>query len=88
MQLKDGVIMNEMDGKFVAVDAGAGTERFNGILNLNKTAAFVVKQLEKETTLEEIVQAMTDQYDVTAEVAEENAKKVIEKLQSVGLLKV
>ena len=86
MKLKDGVLIQEMDGKFVAVDAGSGPERFHGIVNMNHTAAFVARQLQKDRTTEELVEAMTQEYDVTPEVARENIEKMIGQLTEIGLI--
>ena len=86
MKLKEGVIVNEIDGQVMAVDAGSGRERFIGLVRMNKTAGFVAKLLEKETDMDAIVDAMTEKYDVTADVARINAQKVIEAFQGSGLL--
>ena len=86
MRLKEGVIIQELDGKYVMVDGSDAENRFHGIVNMNKTAAFVAKQLQNEVSLAHIVQAMTEKYDVSEEVAEANAKRVIDQLQSAGLL--
>ena len=86
MKLKEGVVINEIDGQVLAVDGGSGRERFNGLIRMNKTAGFIAELLRNETDLEEIVKAMTEKYDVTEEVARENAKKVIDAFQSAGLV--
>lgn len=86
MKLRDGVLIQEMDGKYVMVDAGETENRFNGIVNMNKTAAFIAKQLQSEVSMGDIVKVMTEKYDVSEEVAEVNAKRVIDKLKSAGLL--
>lgn len=86
MKLKDGVIVNEMDGQVLAVDAGNDHERFNGMIRMNKSAGFIAGLLQKETSLDEIVRAMTEKYDVTEETAKVNAQKVIDAFQSAGLL--
>ncbi len=86
MKLKDSVIVNEIDDQVMAVDAGNGTKRFNGLIKMNRSAGFVAGLLSHETNLDEIVGEMTKKYDVTAEVARENALKVIEAFESAGLL--
>ena len=86
MKLKDGVLVNEIDGQVLAVDAGNGRERFSGLVRMNKTAGFVAELLQKETSLEEIVKAMTQEYDVTEEVARANAQKVIDAFAGAGLM--
>ena len=86
MKLKASVIVQEMDGRFVLIDADSGEDRFRGIINMNRTAAFIARLLEKETTKEDIVKALTDKYDVSPEVADANAQKVIDQFLKVGLL--
>ena len=86
MKLKEDVIVSGIDGQVMAVDAGARRERFSGLVRMNETAGFVAELLQKETSLEEIVKAMTQEYDVTEEVAKVNAQKVIDAFQGAGLL--
>lgn len=86
MKRKSNIIVRELDGEFIAVDAGVGKDRFNGMLKLNKTAAFVLDCLETDTDLDAIVSRMTEKYDVDSETARENASRVIETLRTAGLL--
>lgn len=82
MKIKDGVIINEVDGQYIAVDTGTSDNRFNGMLRMNKTACFVAKLLEQETDLDAIVEAMKEKYDVTSEIARSNAQKVIDTFEN------
>ena len=86
MRLRDGVIMQEMDGQVVLVDAGDYSDRFNGLIKMNHTAAFVAELLVQGTSLEEITEKMTQKYDVTQERARQNAVRVVESFRSAGLL--
>ncbi|MCR5500012.1 MAG: PqqD family protein [Acetatifactor sp.] len=86
MKLKEGVIINEIDGQTLAVDAGSGRERFNGLVRMNKTGGFIAGLLQNDTDMDSIVRALTEKYDVTAEVARVNAAKVIDALAGAGLL--
>ena len=86
MKLKEGVIVNEIDGQTIAVDAGNGRERFNGLIRMNKTGGFIMSLLQNDTDMDAIVRALTEKYDVTAEVARVNAAKVIDALAGAGLL--
>ncbi|MBP0990492.1 MAG: PqqD family protein [Oscillospiraceae bacterium] len=86
MKLKDGIITTEVNGEFVAVDAGAIGKRFNGMLKLNKTAAFFIDLLKNETDIDSIVAAMTEKYDVDALTAKQSAEKGVETLRSVGFI--
>ena len=65
MKLKDGFVTHEMDGEQIMV--ATGEARFSGLVRSNATAAFIVECLKKPTTKEEIVAAMLEKYDATAE---------------------
>ncbi len=86
MRIKDGIIVRELDGGFVAVDASAGKDRFNGMLKLNKTAAFVLECLKDDTDVDGIAARLTEKYDVDADTARDNACRAVETLRGAGLL--
>ena len=87
MKLKSGVIINEMNGEYVAVAAGEAGKSFNGMIKMNGTAAFIAKVLQNETDEDGVVAALCEEYDVDADTARANARAVIAKLESAGLIK-
>ena len=56
MKLRPDYLTQDIDDVQFLVPVGAGT--FNGLIRSNKTAAFIVNCLKKETTKEQIVEAM------------------------------
>ena len=86
MKLKSGIIINEINGEYVAVAAGEAGKVFNGMIKMNGTAAFIAKVLQAETNEEGIVDAVCAEYDVDAETARVNVCAVVEKLASAGLI--
>lgn len=86
MKLKDGFIAHEMGEQQVLV-AAEGVS-FNGLVRSNKTAAFIVDCLGKETTKEEIVDAMIEKYDAPKDVIERDVETILDKLKSIGALDV
>lgn len=71
------------DGEHILIDTD-GT--FSGIVRSNETAAFIVECLKKETTEEEIVNALCEKYDAPRAVIALDVKKIMENLRSVGAL--
>ena len=61
MKLKSDYLTQEIDDVQFLVPVGAGS--FNGLIRSNKTAAFIVNCLKKETTKDRIVDAMCEKYD-------------------------
>ena len=86
MKLKSGVIINEMNGEFVAVAAGEAGKAFNGMIKMNGTAAFIAKLLQNDISEDGIVDAICAEYEVDAETARVNVRAVVEKLASAGLV--
>ena len=86
MKLKSGIIINEINGEYVAVAAGAAGKAFNGMIKMNGTAAFIAKTLQNEMDEDGVVNAICAEYDVDAEIARENVRLVVQKLESAGLI--
>ena len=83
MRLKDTFITHESDGEQILIDV---TSSFAGLVRSNKTAAFLVECLKKETTREEIVEAMYAKYDAPKEVLQRDVDAIIAKLRGIGAL--
>ncbi len=84
MKLKNNFVTQDiMDEQFLIA---LGEEPFHGMLRSNPTAAFIIEQLKKDTTLEEIVDAVHGEYDADRDTIEADVKKVLEVLKSVGAI--
>ena len=86
MKLKDGFVLREIAGNFFVVPVGSRTVDFSAMISLNETGAFLWKQLETEQTADSLLQALLDEYDVTAEVAQADVDRFIASLQEAELL--
>ena len=56
--------MKEVAGLSIVVATGDTAEDMNSMINLNETATFLWKQLENDTTKEELIKKLTQEYDV------------------------
>ena len=83
MKLKDTFITHDSEGEQVLIDVSSS---FAGLIRSNKTAAFIVDCLKKETTEEAIVDAMYAKYDAERDVLKKDVEKILGKLRSVGAL--
>lgn len=64
MKIKEGFILRNVAGQNVVVPVGSTTLNFNAAITLNETAAFLWKQLESEKTEQELLTALTDEYEI------------------------
>lgn len=86
MRLKEGIIISEINGEFVAVPAGVASKCFNGMIRMNQTAAMIAKMLQTGSDESTIVATMCEQYDVDEPTAREDYRLVIEQLDALHLI--
>lgn len=86
MKLKDGIIISEINGEFVAVPSGAASKSFNGMIRMNKTAAMIAKLLQEGADETAIIAAMCEQYEVDEAIAREDYQLVTKQLDSLKLI--
>ena len=83
MKLKDTFITHMSNGEQILVDASG---KFSGLIRNNETAAFIVECLKKETTVEEIVDQMYEEYDASKEVLFKAVNDVVTQLRKAGAI--
>lgn len=86
MRLKRGFVSSKAGEDYVAVATGEASKNFNGLIRNNATASFLFEQLQKETSEEELVQALLARYEVEEEIARNDVSTFVEKLQKEHLL--
>lgn len=85
MKIRDGYLMRNVAGKNIVVSIGSEVE-FNGMLTLNDTGVFFWNLLQKETTKEEMLEAVLKEYDVSSDIALQDIESFIHKLEETKLL--
>lgn len=86
MKIKDDFYMKEVAGLNVVVATGDTAENMNSMINLNETATFLWRQLENDTTKEELIKKITQEYDVNYERASQSVDNFIAKLDEIGCI--
>ena len=84
MKLKSDFIVQDIDDTQFLVPLGR--EAFNGIVRSNKTAAFIVNCLKKETTKDQIVDAMCAEFDAPRETIAADVEEILNTLRSINAL--
>ena len=85
MKIKEGFILRNVAGSFVVVPIGEATLDFNGMMNLNETGAFLFEKMIEGTTREDLIKALTEEYDVDEETASKDVDLFIEKVEKEDL---
>jgi predicted transcriptional regulator len=67
---------------FVSLDS----DKFNGFIRANPSASFIVNCLTKETTFDEIVNKLINEFNITEETAQRGVLKTINQLKELNLI--
>lgn len=86
MKIKDGYILDTIGGQQMAVALDAADDKFVGMIKLNEVGAFLWKNLQEDIEEEQLVEAVTNQYEVSVEKASADIKKFIATLAEKGIL--
>ncbi|MBR7164145.1 MAG: PqqD family protein [Clostridia bacterium] len=86
MKIKDGFVLKEIAGSTVAVPVGENLVNLQLMLTLNESGAFLWQQLENSCTEEELIAALTKEYQVDAQTAGTDVRAFIKILKENHIL--
>ncbi|MBQ9885914.1 MAG: PqqD family protein [Lachnospiraceae bacterium] len=86
MKHKDDFILREIAGEYVIIPVGESAAIHSGIIELSETSAFVWKLLDNPCTIDELVAAVTEEYEVSSEEARDDILKLINSLNQLDAL--
>ena len=79
--------MREVCGDKFLIAMGVENIDMNSIINLNETAAFLWKAMgDGEFSVDDLVAKLTDEYEVSAEMAKANIESVLEEMRKAGVV--
>ena len=86
MKISEDFVLRQVADTWVVLPLKSDTVDFNGMIRLNGSGALLWKTLEQGATREELVQALTSQYEVSQEEAARDVDEFIETLNKIGCL--
>ncbi len=86
MKRSKDFIKRKIGTQYVIVAVGAATKKFNGMISVNSTGSFIWDQLEQSKTLDELVNAIVENYEIDAETATAHATQFVNTLKGVGAI--
>lgn len=86
MQIKKEFVLREIAGDYIIIPTGTTALEFNGLITVNEVGVLLWKMLQEEVSLEQLVQGVTDEYEVDAEVAREDILEFLDTLKQGGVL--
>ncbi len=88
MKIKNGFVLEEVGGSYLAVAVGERADDFSGMVRLNGTGAFIWNLMnDKDVTRDEVVAEILSAYEgVSREQAEGDVDAFEAKLRGAGIL--
>ena len=86
MKIKSGFILRTVAGNNVVVAIGEQSKSFNGVIKLNESGLVLWNKLSAGADKAELVSALLDEYDITADVAENDVDKFVGVLRDAGAI--
>ena len=88
MKIKENFVLRQVASSWVVLPLAEATLDFNGMLTLNESGLLLWNRLEKGCTKEELLAALTEEYDVSDDEALADIDEFLEKLKKVGCIDV
>ena len=86
MKIKDGFILRKIAGEDIVVPIGNNIANFNGIINLNESAAFLLRLLQEDTSTENLVESLKKEYKIDEELAKNDVDAFLNILKEHKML--
>ena len=86
MRTNPEYILRTIVDDHILVPCGEATTKFNGLINLNETAAFVWNAIDDSKDVDEIIQKVMKEFEVDEEMAAKDVKGLIKELIMVGMV--
>ena len=86
MKLHGEFILRQVMDDVLAIPVGQTALNMNGMILLNDVSKVIWNCLKEETSVEAIVNAVTDAFEVSAEEAELDIQEFLNKMRNAGLL--
>ncbi len=86
MKIKEGFILRQIAGEDIVVPIGNNIADFNGVIRLNESAAFLWRELQSETSKNDLVNKLKSEYEIGEELAAKDVEDFIKILEENNAL--
>ncbi len=86
MKIKSGFMLREIAGQSVVVPLGARVIEFNGIMTLSESGALLWRELEKDSTVDEMVEILLSEYDIDRETAQNDVEQFVKSMVETSII--
>ena len=83
---RSGYVVREVAGEFLLIPVTAQEDQPGQMAVMNETGKFLWEQLQEEKTMEQLLAAMTEEYDVSPEEARADIEEFVRMLREHQLM--
>ena len=87
MKLIEGFCVRKILDETVAIPTQEAAHYLSGLASMNETGEFLFQLLQTEQTIQTLVEALMEEYEVDKETAEADVKEFVEVLRKNHILK-
>lgn len=86
MKLKSEFVLGSFSDNFFAVSVNNSADSDNVFITMNSTGEFVFNLLQNEISYDEVINKLTDKYDIDEDTAKDDFDIFLAKLREAGIL--
>lgn len=86
MKIKEGFALREVAGNYVVLPVAKSIADFNGMLTLNESGVLLWRRLAEGCTLSELVSVLTEEYEVTEDIALRDVERFLANVGKAGCI--
>lgn len=86
MKIKKEFVLRKIAGEYILVPVGNTAMEFNGLITLNEVGAFLWEKLQQQIELDQLVDAVLDEYEIDRETAGLDVEEFVENLRKAEIL--
>lgn len=86
MKLVEGFAVREVAGKSVAIATFGRAVKLGGMISLNETGKLLFTRLQQGCSEEQLVSALTEEYDIDEAVAKKDVARFLSPLRERDLI--
>lgn len=84
MKTNPEFIARDIAGELVLVPVGTAAKNYGGLVTCNEVGAFIWKKLEGGMTMDELVSAILEEFEIDETTAKSDAEEFVEKLKKIN----
>lgn len=86
MKRNENFLLRKVGEANILVPLGQKVVNLQGVITLNETGAFIWELLKEERTLDELAEALVEEFDVDFDQAKKDVEEFLKQLKEVGAL--